>query len=103
MWILFSVHYYNYEIHPTNGNERKNKHTTTGSNMSLTIHNLVPQRPFCYLNFISMAKPQKFVNETYDAHVLVFWQAPRHAESKISQKKVDPEPAKIHVILTSQS
>ena len=32
--------------------------------------NLVPQRPFCYLNFISVAKPQKFGNETYDAHVL---------------------------------
>ena len=39
--------------------------------MSLTIPNLVPQRPFCYLNFISAAKPQKFENETYDAHVLV--------------------------------
>ena len=50
--------------------------------MSLTIPNLVPQRPFCYLNFISVAKPQKFGNETYDAH---------------------SEPAKIHVILTSQS
>ena len=39
--------------------------------MSLTITNLVPQRPFCYLNFISVAKPQKFGNEMYDAHVLV--------------------------------
>ena len=37
-------------------------------NMSLTIPNLVPQRPFYYLNFISVAKPQKFENETYDAH-----------------------------------
>ena len=33
--------------------------------MSLTISSLVPQRPF-----ISVAKPQKFGNETYDAHVL---------------------------------
>ena len=40
------------------------------SSMSLTIPNLVPQRPFCYLNFISVAKPQKIGNETYDAHVL---------------------------------
>ena len=40
------------------------------SKMSLTIPNVVPQRPFCYLNFISAAKPQKFGNETYDAHVL---------------------------------
>ena len=38
-------------------------------NMSLTIPNLVPQRPFCYLNFISVAKPQKIGNETYDAHM----------------------------------
>ena len=40
-------------------------------NMSLTIPNLVPKRPFCYLNFISVAKPQKIGNETFDAHVLV--------------------------------
>ena len=39
------------------------------NNMSLTIPNLVPQRPFCYLNFISVAKPQKIGNKTYDAHV----------------------------------
>ena len=32
-------------------------------NMSLTIPNLVPQRPFYYLNFISVAKPQKFGNK----------------------------------------
>ena len=38
--------------------------------MSLTLPNLVPQRPFCYLNFISAAKYQMFGNETYDAHVL---------------------------------
>ena len=38
--------------------------------MSLTIPNLVQQRPFCYLNFISAAKRQKSGNETYDAHVL---------------------------------
>ena len=39
-------------------------------NMSLNIPNLVPKRPFCYLNFTSVAEPQKFGNETYDAHVL---------------------------------
>ena len=27
------------------------------SNISLIIPNLVPQRPFCYLNFINVAKP----------------------------------------------
>ena len=42
----------------------------SGLNMNLTIPNLVPQRSFCYLNFISVAKPQTFGNETYDAHVL---------------------------------
>ena len=52
-------------------------------NMSLTIPNLVPQRPFCYLNFISAAKPQKFGNETYDAHVL--------ASSKTYRKQNKPK------------
>ena len=52
-------------------------------NMSLTIPNLVPQRPFCYLNFISVAKPQKFGNETYDAHVL--------ASSKTYRKQNKPK------------
>ena len=45
--------------------------TVCQSNMSLTIPNLVPQRPFCYFNLISVATPQKFGNETYDVHVLV--------------------------------
>ena len=54
------------------------------SDMSLTIPDLVPQGPFCYLNFISVDKPQKFGNETYDAHVL---QAARHTESKLSLKR----------------
>ena len=54
---------------------RKNKILSANAcnlikNMSLTIPNLVPQRPFYYLNFISVAKPQKFGNKTYDAHVL---------------------------------
>ena len=52
-------------------------------NMSLTIPNLVPQRPFCYLNFNSVAKLQKFGNETYDAHVL--------ASSKTYRKKNKPK------------
>ena len=52
-------------------------------NMSLTVPNIVPQRPFCYLNFISMAKPQKFGNETYDAHVL--------ASSKTYRKQNKPK------------
>ena len=30
----------------------------------------MPQRPFCYLNFICVAELQKLGNETYDAHVL---------------------------------
>ena len=51
--------------------------------MSLTIPNLVPQRPFCYLNFISGTKPQKFGNETYDAHVL--------ASSKTYRKQNKPK------------
>ena len=51
--------------------------------MSLTIPNLVPQRPFCYLNFISVAKSQKFGNETYDAHVL--------ASSKTYRKQNKPK------------
>ena len=52
-------------------------------NMSLTIPILVLQRPFCYLNFISVAKPQKFGNETYDAHVL--------ASSKTYKKQNKPK------------
>ena len=52
-------------------------------NMNLTIPNLVPHRPFCYLNFISAAKPQKFGNETYDAHVL--------ASSKTYRKQNKPK------------
>ena len=51
--------------------------------MSLTIPNLVAQRPFCYLNFISVAKPQKFGNETYDPHVL--------ASSKTYRKQNKPK------------
>ena len=51
--------------------------------MSLTIPNLVPQRPFCYLNFISVAKPQKFEMERM---MRMSWQAARHTESKISLK-----------------
>ena len=50
---------------------------------SLTIPNLVPQRPFCYLNFISVAKPQKTGNETYDAHIL--------ASSKTYRKQNKPK------------
>ena len=52
-------------------------------NMSLTIPNLVSQRPFCYLNFISVAKLQKFGNETCDAHVL--------ASSKTYRKQNKPK------------
>ena len=51
--------------------------------MSLTIPNLVPHRPFCYLNFISVAKTQKFGNETYDAHAL--------ASSKTYRKRNKPK------------
>ena len=54
-----------------------------GLNMSLTIPNLVPQRPFCYLNLISVAKPQKIGNEMYDAHVL--------ASSKTYRKQNKPK------------
>ena len=54
-----------------------------GANMSLTIPNLVPQRHVCYLNFISVAKPQKFGNERM---MRMSWQAARHTESKISLK-----------------
>ena len=59
--------------------------------MSLTMPNLVPQRPFCYLNFISVAKPQKFGNETYVAHVLASSKAYRkHNKPKIgSQTRKD--------------
>ena len=56
---------------------------TKTSNMSLTIPNLVPQRSFCYLNFISVVKPQKIGNETYDAHVL--------ASSKTYRKQNKPK------------
>ena len=68
--------------------------------MSLTLPNLVPQRPVCYLNFISVAKPQKLGNEMYDAHVLV--------SSKTYRKRNKPKKngfrtAKLHVILISQS
>ena len=52
-------------------------------NMSSTIPDLVPQRPFCYLNFINVAKPQKLGNETYDAHVL--------ASSKTYRKQNKPK------------
>ena len=52
-------------------------------NMSLTIPNFVPKRPFCYLNFISVAEPQKFENETCDAHVL--------ASSKTYRKQNKPK------------
>ena len=52
-------------------------------NMNLTISNLVPQRSFCYLNFISVAKLQKFGNETCDAHVL--------ASSKTYRKHNNPK------------
>ena len=52
-------------------------------NMSLTIPNLVPQRPFCCLNFNSVAKPQKFGSERYDAHVL--------ASSKTYRKQNKPK------------
>ena len=38
-------------------------------NMSLNIPNLMPQRTFCYLNFISVTKPQKFGNETYATEI----------------------------------
>ena len=69
-------------------------------NMSLTIPNLVPQRPFCYINFISVAKPQKFGNKTYDAYVLASSNTYRKQNKP---KKVDSEPVKIHAILTSQS
>ena len=51
--------------------EKKNNNIICHLNMSLTIPNLVPQRPFCYLNFISVAKPQKFGDKTYDAHVIL--------------------------------
>ena len=57
--------------------------TNTVYNMSLTLFNLVPQRPFCYLNFSSVAKPQKIGNETYDAHVL--------ASSKTYRKQNKPK------------
>ena len=43
----------------------------------------MPQRPFCYLNFINVAKPQKTENETYDAHVL--------ARSKTYRKQNKPK------------
>ena len=52
-------------------------------NRSLTIPNLVPQRPFCYLNFISVAKTQNIGNETYDVHVL--------ASSKTYRKQNKPK------------
>ena len=51
--------------------------------MSLTIPNLVPQRPFCYLNFTTVSKPQKIANETYNAHFLA---SSKNTESKISLK-----------------
>ena len=67
--------------------------------MNLIIPNLVPQMPFCYLNFISVAKPQKIENETYDAHVL----ASSKTYSKHNKpKKWIPNPLR-YVILTSQS
>ena len=52
--------------------------------MSLTVPNLVlhVHRPFCYLN-ISVAKPLKFGNETYDVHVL--------ASSKTYRKQNKPK------------
>ena len=40
-----------------------NRNTYWIKNMSLTIPNLVPQRPFCYLSFISVAKKKRYVNE----------------------------------------
>ena len=55
-------------------------HSVLVNSMSLTIRNLVPKRPFCYFNFISVPKPQKSGNETFDG------QAARHTESKISLK-----------------
>ena len=51
--------------------------------LSLSVPNLVSQKPFCYLNFISVAKPQKFGNETYDAHIL--------ASSKTYRKQNKPK------------
>ena len=51
------------------------------------IPNLVPQRLFCYLNFISVAKPQKFGNETYDAHVLASSKAYRKQNKKKGREK----------------
>ena len=69
---------------------------TALDNMSLTIPNSVPQRPFCYLNFISVAKPQKFGNTSsvwlnpksleMKRMMSMPWQTARHTESKISLK-----------------
>ena len=66
--------------------------------MSLTIPKVVPQRPFCYLNFIRL-NPKSLVMKRM---MRMSWQAARHTESKKSLKS-GFRTAKIHVILTIQS